>query len=192
MTKQSKITQEQIIKATARVIDRNGLENATIDDVAQEAGVAKGSIYVYFKSKEELLNDAVKFVAEDKIALLKDLLNRFETPLEKITAMLMANKQYAKTQPESLLMNYALLLSSHENIRTKSTQEYFKKYREYLTQMIAAAMEKGEIQKNDPTLIALILILVPDLLNILATSDASIKSDANYITNLLNLLKLTK
>src|SRR5215831_6325877 len=47
--------QDQILDAAARVFAEKGFERATIHDVAQTAGVAEGSIYNYFKNKQDLL-----------------------------------------------------------------------------------------------------------------------------------------
>lgn len=64
----ARVTQEhldarrrQILEAAARQFGRKGLEPgaATIDDIANEAGLSKGSIYSYFKNKEELLGAIV-------------------------------------------------------------------------------------------------------------------------------------
>ena len=43
-----------IIDAAERVFFNKGLENATMDDVAEHAELSKGTLYLYFKSKEEL------------------------------------------------------------------------------------------------------------------------------------------
>lgn len=46
---------KQILEAAARVFAEKGFEGATISDIAQAAGVAEGSIYNYFKNKNDLL-----------------------------------------------------------------------------------------------------------------------------------------
>lgn len=45
---------QEIIDAAERVFFRNGFENASMDQVAEEAELAKGTIYLYFKSREDL------------------------------------------------------------------------------------------------------------------------------------------
>lgn len=47
---------EEILDAAARVLVEKGLSAATMSDVATEAGVAKGTVYLYFDSKERLLS----------------------------------------------------------------------------------------------------------------------------------------
>ncbi|MGH7864881.1 MAG: helix-turn-helix domain-containing protein, partial [Candidatus Binataceae bacterium] len=46
----------EILDATRRVIGRYGFQGATIDRVAEEAKVAKGTIYLYFETKDSLLH----------------------------------------------------------------------------------------------------------------------------------------
>ena len=46
--------QEQILRAAAAVIIRQGYDKTTMNDIADEAGVSRGTVYLYFKGKEEL------------------------------------------------------------------------------------------------------------------------------------------
>src|SRR5919107_6180508 len=47
---------EAILRAATRVFARNGYFNAKVADIAASAGVADGTVYLYFKSKEEILH----------------------------------------------------------------------------------------------------------------------------------------
>src|SRR5437867_11893764 len=46
---------QQIVDAAIRVYARNGYYNSRVSDIAQEAGIASGSIYLYFRTKDEIL-----------------------------------------------------------------------------------------------------------------------------------------
>ena len=46
---------QQIIEAAVRVFARQGYFNSRVSDVAREAGIAAGTIYLYFKTKEDIL-----------------------------------------------------------------------------------------------------------------------------------------
>ena len=46
---------QQIIEAAVRVFARNGYYNSRVSDIAKEAGIASGTIYLYFKTKDEIL-----------------------------------------------------------------------------------------------------------------------------------------
>ena len=46
---------QQIIDAAIRVFARTGYYNSRVSDIAREAGIASGTIYLYFKTKDEIL-----------------------------------------------------------------------------------------------------------------------------------------
>jgi AcrR family transcriptional regulator len=51
---QTKTTRDAILDATDRLLARYGYKKMTIDDLAQEVGIGKGSVYLHFSSKEEI------------------------------------------------------------------------------------------------------------------------------------------
>jgi AcrR family transcriptional regulator len=51
----SRDTREKIIKSAFTVLSRQGYENTSIKDIAEEAGVAQGLVHYYFKSKQQLV-----------------------------------------------------------------------------------------------------------------------------------------
>ena len=46
---------QTICDAAMKVVARKGIKNVTVQDIADEAGVAKGTIYIYFQSRDEIL-----------------------------------------------------------------------------------------------------------------------------------------
>jgi len=51
---------ERIIQAALQIYAEKGPYESTMDDVAKKLGVSKGALYLYFKSKDELLNEIIK------------------------------------------------------------------------------------------------------------------------------------
>lgn len=51
---------QQILDAALAVFDEQGLDGARLDDIARRAGIAKGTIYLYFQNKEELFREVVR------------------------------------------------------------------------------------------------------------------------------------
>lgn len=52
----------QLLQAALRVFARDGIDGASVADIAEAAGVAKGSVYLYFDSKEALAGDLVRHI----------------------------------------------------------------------------------------------------------------------------------
>ena len=58
-------TREKILQAAFRVLSRQGYENASIKEIAEEAGVAQGLVHYYFKSKQQLVLGVLAIVCQD-------------------------------------------------------------------------------------------------------------------------------
>lgn len=64
---------DQILKAAVAVFSERGYTNATISDIASRAGVAHGTVYLYFKSKAEIFEQLVAWFVDRLIAALRAL-----------------------------------------------------------------------------------------------------------------------
>jgi TetR/AcrR family transcriptional regulator, fatty acid metabolism regulator protein len=92
---------QQIIEAAIRVFARNGYYNSRVSDIAREAGIASGTIYLYFRTKEEILvtlfrDTMAAFVAHlrreiagetDPVAKIRRLVTLHFTVLERNPAL---------------------------------------------------------------------------------------------------------
>ena len=80
-------TRERIVDTASRLFYTQGYNSTGINQVIKEAGVAKASLYQYFPSKEDLLAEYLKVTDLATNKTLKDIVNRFDTPKEKVLAM---------------------------------------------------------------------------------------------------------
>ncbi|MDT0378479.1 TetR/AcrR family transcriptional regulator [Streptomyces sp. DSM 42041] len=78
---------EEILAAAVRVFARRGYAAARIDDVAREAGIAKGSVYLYFDGRESLLHAAFEDVAARSAELLREAAEGDGTAAERLAAL---------------------------------------------------------------------------------------------------------
>src|SRR5437879_5060449 len=75
---------EAILRAAIRVFANNGYFNSKVADIARAAGVADGTVYLYFKSKEEILHSVFDRSMEDAIADGRKRLEGVNDPREKL------------------------------------------------------------------------------------------------------------
>src|ERR671932_2284572 len=75
---------EAILRAAVRVFARSGYFNAKVADVAKVAGVADGTVYLYFKSKEEILRSIFDRGVEILIAEARELIAGVTDPRERL------------------------------------------------------------------------------------------------------------
>jgi TetR/AcrR family fatty acid metabolism transcriptional regulator len=75
---------EAILRAATKVFARNGYFNSKVADIAQEAGVADGTVYLYFKSKDEILHSIFDRGMEEAISEGQRQLAGISDPREKL------------------------------------------------------------------------------------------------------------
>jgi len=73
-----------ILRAATRVFARNGYFNSKVADIARAADVADGTVYLYFKSKEEILHSIFDQNMAEAIAAARKLIEKVSDPREKL------------------------------------------------------------------------------------------------------------
>lgn len=76
-----------ILRAAIRVFAHNGYFNSKVADIAREAGVADGTVYLYFKSKEEILHSIFDRSMEEAIADGRKRLEEIADPRERLRSI---------------------------------------------------------------------------------------------------------
>lgn len=82
------IRREQICRAAAAVIARQGFAGSTMRMVAEEAGVSTGMLNHYFASRQDLLTQALVYVSERAQARFHDAIEEVPPGIERLTALL--------------------------------------------------------------------------------------------------------
>lgn len=75
---------DAILRAAIHVFARNGFFNAKVADVAREAGVADGTVYLYFKNKDHILVSIFEETMYDSISQGRDVVQSIVDPREKL------------------------------------------------------------------------------------------------------------
>src|SRR5918998_281684 len=75
---------EAILRAATKVFAENGYFNSKVADIARVAGVADGTVYLYFKGKEEILHSIFERNTSEAIAEGREELAKIRDPREKL------------------------------------------------------------------------------------------------------------
>jgi TetR/AcrR family transcriptional regulator, fatty acid metabolism regulator protein len=130
---------EAILRAAISVFAHNGYFNSKVADIAREAGVADGTVYLYFKSKEEILHSIFDRGMEEAIADGKQELARINDPREKLRSI-------ARLHLERLGADRDLAVVFQVELRgsTKFMEEFSAAgFAEYLN-LIRSTVEEGQ------------------------------------------------
>jgi len=130
---------QRILEAGIKVFARKGFHNARVSEIASEAGVADGTIYIYFKNKDELL---IKVFEES----LSGIIKRFELELAQEPDPVSRLKRFIWSHFELLEENQAL--AEVLQVELRSSNKFMKEYVparffEYLN-IIAEILREGQ------------------------------------------------
>lgn len=138
---------KRILQAAIKVFAQNGFYNSKVSEIAKEAGVADGTIYLYFKNKDDILISLFEEEMEIIIQNMKHEIEKGKDPFEKLKRFALVQLNSKKQNPElAAIMEIELRQSS------KFMKEYVnKKFIEYLkiiSSIIKEGQELGIIKKE--------------------------------------------
>ncbi len=84
MVRKSERTRQRIVEAANRLFYHQGYHNTSFSDVVRAAGVPRGNIYYYFKTKESILHAAIDYRLERIRSMLEGWNGQFRTPIERL------------------------------------------------------------------------------------------------------------
>ncbi|MGI4789066.1 MAG: TetR/AcrR family transcriptional regulator [Janthinobacterium lividum] len=133
---------QKILDAAEQRLWHYGFKKTTIDEIASDAGVGKGTVYLYFDGKEEI---GLAIVAEYKKRNLKELeiiaQNTQKSPVEKLTEMLQYSvlRAYQSCQEAPAMQEMIVAIKPHIRIHLQPQME--QEYR-----LLASILEEGNKQ----------------------------------------------
>ncbi len=147
---------QQIMDAAEKVFTQKGLDQARMDDIAEGTGLSKGTLYLYFKSKDELI-----------LALLERLFQHTFEQLEARTSAELSATEAVWRFTESAARDYKRMLRiapiAYEFLalafRNKTVQKaltrYFDHYLAVMVPLIQRGIDSGEFRPVDAQQVAL-------------------------------------
>lgn len=138
---------EAILRAATRVFARNGYFSSKVADIARAADVADGTVYLYFKSKEEILHSIFDQNMAEAIAACRKLIEKLRDPREKL-------RRIAALHLERLGADRDLAVVFQVELRgsTKFMQEFsaagFAEYLNLLCKIFEEGQRAGVFRKD--------------------------------------------
>ena len=161
---QSKTTRDAILDATDRLLAKNGYKKMTIDDLAREVGIGKGSIYLHFSSKEEIALSHIDRLVERVKERLRSIAER-DAPLEKRLHDMLIERvmiRFDNVQHYSKSLNEILGYLRPQLLERR--KRYFGEEAKILALVIAEAQASGIFTNGDSLDLAQTLIVATNAL----------------------------
>ena len=145
-------TKRKIFEASMKLFADKGYESTSIEEITATVGVAKGTLYYHFSSKEEIFN----FLIEEGMKLLKNSIDikteKLDNYIDKLKAIILIQIKIIVKYEN--LMTIVLSQAWGTEKRNNKCRECVFEYINTIEEIVKKGIEKGEIKPGDPKVIA--------------------------------------
>jgi len=144
---------ETILDATNRLLSRYGYRKMTMEDVAVEAGIGKGTIYLCFPSKEEVALSTIDRLVERLLERMREIAAGPEEPREKLRRLLVERVVYRFDHRSHGSQSIDELVTSLRTSFLARRKRYFEAEAAVLTEVIEEGRTLGVFDIDDSQVI---------------------------------------
>lgn len=141
--KKDKPKYRQIIDAAVIVIAENGYHQAQVSKIAKQAGVADGTIYLYFKNKEDILISVFSEKMSVFVENLKVIIQESITAQEMLARMIEGHFKVLSEDHHLAVVTQLELRQSNKDLRLK-INHILKEYLDLLDDILQRGIQAGE------------------------------------------------
>ena len=145
-------TKRKIFETSMKLFAEKGYDATSIEEITATVGVAKGTLYYHFASKEEIFN----FLVSEGVKLLQNSVDiktsKYHNYIDKVKAIVLIEIKIVQKY-ENLI---TILLSQFygKETRNQKCQMHVYEYIEQIEEIVKEGINKGEIKQGDPKAIA--------------------------------------
>jgi AcrR family transcriptional regulator len=150
---------QRILRVAAREFARLGFEQANINLIAEQAGIGKGTIYLYFENKRALFLEMLRFIAQAHLKAIRSALAAEGSLRQRLEHLFRAFVELAEQDSDG----FNVLMSALYGVNRAFQQEATALLREYLTVialMLEQSQARGELAPSaEPVEAAALMVL---------------------------------
>jgi len=150
----------EILAAARRVLGQRGLAALTMEEIATAAGVAKGTVYLYFQGKEDLIRALVSQVADNLLRDLQAVMARPLLPQEKltqVTTMLLKHLERERALFPAYVRDLAVRPRHAPTDRARQLWALEEEIMALLTRLFGEGISAGRFITANPRLLTFLL-----------------------------------
>jgi len=165
--REQRAKREEILKSAATEFAAKGYDKANINDISTNAGMGKGTVYLYYKTKKDLYLAVVETIVDQFNDMSEHILALQIPPIEKIAMVVETFFSLEKS-----LLPFLKIWARHQfqsdPVFPGEVAEIFKNLQQPLCDIIRDGVESGEFSTSNPTAIGFfilhwIVMLIPGL-----------------------------
>ncbi|UCF90365.1 MAG: TetR/AcrR family transcriptional regulator [Desulfobacterales bacterium] len=137
----------RILEAAVKVFARQGFRQSTVSQIAKEAGVADGTIYLYFKNKDDILVQFFAYKTKQVFERFRAAVDGADRSLDKLRNLI---RRHLEEFQRDRNMALVYQVETHQNSRLAEAQikEMSKMYRDLISEIVEQGQAEGCIRKD--------------------------------------------
>lgn len=152
-----------IARASIDLFCEKGIAQTSIDEIARSAGVAKGTVYLYFKNKEEIIFAIWDMVCEMHIHYFESILKPEMGAREKILQFFHFSEFHGEEEAQKILHLYQHFVSSmlidKTGLYTSYFESFFQKDYDFISECLKEGVASKELREHDVHLLTQTIVL---------------------------------
>jgi len=160
-----------IIEAAIKVFARSGLEKGKISDIAKEARIGKGTVYEYFRSKEEIFKAIEQFMFSEISTVFKSIKSSPLSPKEKILHIMNWSLDMSTEMGDTMLIITELIITElwaqasrghYHGTSSSQLVDFYEDYKHEIEKILKDGIDIGEFRDMNKEGVATMLMAFLD------------------------------
>jgi len=135
---------QAIFEAAAKVVGKHGYADASINRITEAAGIAQGTFYLYFGSRQELFDELLPHVGHDMLHFIRDRVTGAKNVYDLEERGFRAFFEYLKDNP-----GFFRILNEAEVASPTAYRKHFRLLTDHYVDSLQRALQSGEIRRFD-------------------------------------------
>lgn len=180
---------DQIMNAAEEVFSQKGFSDARMDDIAEETGLSKGTLYLYYKSKDDLIIAILDRIFQREFKAFENLDLTSMSATDAIWVFVETTTKDIKIMMRLLPITYEFMgLAFRNKLVQKTFKAYLNYYMDLLVPVIQHGIDSGEFRPADAQEIAIAMGAILEGTLLLWVYDSSLVEPEKHLRSGMKLL----
>lgn len=145
--KQNSDKYHKILEAAVVVFAKRGFFQSTVSQIAKQAGVADGTIYLYFKNKDDILVQFYEYKTSQVFKRFRQEVNQATSAEQKLRHLV--HSHLSEFQKDiNMAIVYQAETHQHQRLAQDIIKEMSKMYRDIITEVLELGQQEGHFRRN--------------------------------------------
>lgn len=137
----------RILEAAVKIFAKQGFHQSTVAQIAKEAGVADGTIYLYFKNKDDILVQFFSYRTKQVFDQFQTEVHRATNSLDKLRNLIRRHLDEFQRDRDGAIV-YQVETHQYNRLAEAQIKEMSKMYRDIIADIVEQGQQEGTIRRD--------------------------------------------